>query len=61
MMVCIVFNLCHGVDVEATREKMKQYRKDHQSQIMKNREKQVTASCICPGVHTVALSCVESS
>lgn len=39
-----VFNLCHGVDVEATQEKMKEYRKDHQSLIMKNREKQVTSS-----------------
>lgn len=56
MTVCVVFNLCHGVDVEATREKMKQYRKDHQSQIMKNREKQVTSPCTAAGVPRVALS-----
>jgi CDK-activating kinase assembly factor MAT1 len=35
----IVYNLCNGVDVEATREKMERYRRDHQTLIMKNREK----------------------
>jgi CDK-activating kinase assembly factor MAT1 len=35
----IVYNLCNGVDVEVTREKMEQYRRDHQTFIMKNREK----------------------
>lgn len=39
-----VFNLCHGVDVEVTREKMEHYRRDHQTLIMKNRDKQVSSS-----------------
>lgn len=42
--VCLaVFNLCQGVDVEATKEKMECYRRDHQTMIMKNRERQVRA------------------
>ena len=36
-----VFNLCNGVDVEATRVRMERYRRDHQTLIMKNRDKQV--------------------
>lgn len=36
-----VYNLCNGIDVEATRVKMECYRRDHQSQIMRNREKRV--------------------
>ena len=39
--ICVVFNLCNGVDVEATRERMEHYRRDHQTLIMKNRDKQV--------------------
>jgi CDK-activating kinase assembly factor MAT1 len=36
----IVYNLCHGVDVEATREKMEHYRRENQALILRNREQQ---------------------
>ena len=41
-----VYNLCHGVDVEQTKERMEQYRKEHQTLIMRNRERKVGGSCI---------------
>lgn len=37
-----VFNLANGIDVEQTRAKVDAYKKENQTQIMKNRDRQVT-------------------
>lgn len=39
--LCIVFNLANGIDVELTKERIEQYRRENQTAIMKNRQKQV--------------------
>lgn len=42
IMICfIVFNLANGVDVEGTKRKMNLYKKENQTLILKNRERQV--------------------
>jgi CDK-activating kinase assembly factor MAT1 len=55
----IVYNLCNGVDVEVTREKMEQYRRDHQTFIMKNREKRVRGDGL--GVWSASFSLYSGS
>ena len=37
----IVFNLANGIDVEITKQKIDEYKKNNQALIMKNRQKQV--------------------
>ena len=36
-----VFNLTNGIDVEETKRKVNQYKKDNETSILKNRERQV--------------------
>ena len=55
--------MCNGVDVEATKEKIERYRRDHQTMIMKNRERQVRSgpaslslSLFLSHTHTLSLS-----
>ncbi len=42
-----VYNLANGVDVDQTRAKMDAYKKDNQTLIMKNRDRQVTYLILC--------------
>lgn len=42
-MSLVVYNLANGVDVEATRARIDQYKKDNQASIVKNRQRQVCA------------------
>ena len=44
MVYLIVFNLANGIDVEETKKKMNLYKKENQTLILKNREKQVRLS-----------------
>ena len=45
--VSIVFNLANGIDVEETKRKMNLYRKENQTLILKNRERQVREPLVC--------------
>lgn len=54
----LVFNLSNGVDVEETKRKVNHYKKENQTMILKNRERQVRKqyACSCNGKdsHTVS-------
>lgn len=39
--LCTVYNLTNGIDVDETRYRVEQYKKENQALIVKNRDKQV--------------------
>ena len=41
MWLCTVYNLTNGIDVDETRYRVEQYKKENQALIIKNRDKQV--------------------